>query len=72
MTPENPKKDRETMAAATRVMGLSLIHIYAVHSTTAEDVDYVLTLEEVLGMLDARGLCNGIMQKSDNDLPWCT
>ena len=27
----------------------------------------VLTLEEVLGMLDARGLCNGIMQKSDEE-----
>ena len=26
-----------------------------------------MTLEEVLGMLDARGLCNGIMQKSDEE-----
>ena len=31
-----------------------------------------LTLEEVLGMLDARGLCNGIMQKSDEEPLKCT
>jgi NAD-dependent dihydropyrimidine dehydrogenase PreA subunit len=57
--------DKDTLVVLVAPSTMSKLDAF--HSTTAEDVDYVLTLEEVLGMLDARGLCNGIMQKSDEE-----
>ena len=41
--------------------------LYGCKETCAVYNSAKMTLEEVLGMLDARGLCNGIMQKSDEE-----
>lgn len=57
--------DKETIVVLVAPSTMSKLDV--VHSTKTEDVDYVLTLEEMLGMLDARGLCNGIIQKSDEE-----
>lgn len=56
-------KDTVVVLVASNVMS----KLDVVRSTKTEEVDYVLTLEEVLGMLDARGLCNGIIQKRDEE-----
>lgn len=56
-------KDTQVVLVAPSIMS----KLGVVHNAKAEDVDYVLTPEEVLGMLDARRLCNAIIQKSDEE-----
>ena len=57
--------DKDTLVVLVAPSTMSKLDV--IHSTKTKDVDAVLTLEEVLGMMDARGLCNGIIQQSDEE-----